>query len=203
MSRAQAQVVVATLDRLPVKQSLRDEAEELLIDHARTLDASDLHKVGRHLVVVVDPDGDEREAERKLAREERAAHLGRFLTLSDDGVGGVRIKGRTTVEDAAVIKAALFPLAAPTPTGTPGDCGGRPGRGCTAGRRRLRRRLGRRHGIRPEPDGLLRRGRMRPRRPRPAGVRRPLPWTPSWTPAVACSPSRCFPSRTAARPGSP
>ena len=127
MSRAQVQVVVATLDRLPVKQSLRDEAEELLIDHARTLDASDLHKVGRHLVVVVDPDGDEREAERKLAREERAAHLGRFLTLSDDGVGGVRIKGRTTVEDAAVIKAALFPLAAPTPTGTPGDCEGRPG----------------------------------------------------------------------------
>jgi len=40
-------------------------------------------------------------------------------------MGGVRIKGRTTIEDAAVIKAALFPLAAPQPatpgTGADGD----------------------------------------------------------------------------------
>ncbi len=74
----------------------------------------------------LDPDGDERETEKKLNREERAAHHNRFLSLTDDGAGGVRIKGRTTVEDAAVIKAALFTLAAPEPT-APGAYGGHTG----------------------------------------------------------------------------
>lgn len=45
--------------------------------------------------------------------------------MSEDGAGGVKIKGATTVEDAAAIKAALFALAAPTPS-TPGACGGTP-----------------------------------------------------------------------------
>lgn len=130
ISRAQAQVVVDTVERLPVKDSLRSKAEEWMLEHARTLDATDLAKAGRHLVAVMDPEGDERREERRLAREERAAHLGRFLSITDDGAGGVRIKGRTTVEDAAAIKAALLPLAAPQPS-APGACGGRgPDRGC-------------------------------------------------------------------------
>ena len=68
-----------------------------------------------HLVTVVDPDGDERRDERALDRLERAAHLGRHLSITDDQAGGAWIKGRCSTEDAAMIKATLIPLAAPQP----------------------------------------------------------------------------------------
>ncbi len=127
LSRAQAEVVVGSVDRLPVDPGLRDAAEQLLLGVAVDHDASDLARAGRRVVERLDPDGSERADERALRREERAAHLGRFLSLREDGIGGVRISGRGTVEDAAWVKVALFALAAPQPTGGPGDCGGTPG----------------------------------------------------------------------------
>ena len=57
-----------------------------------------------------------------MDRLERSAHLGRFLSISEDGIGGVRLRGRGTVEDAAIIKTALHALSAPMP-GTDPDCG--------------------------------------------------------------------------------
>ena len=122
MSRAQVQVVVATLDRLPVSSPCATRQKSLLIDHARTLDASDLYKVGRYLVVVVDPDGDEGEAERSSPararrpprpvpdphrrRRRRGPHQ-----RPHHRRGRCRHQGRA------------FPLAAPTPTGTPATAG--------------------------------------------------------------------------------
>lgn len=126
ISRAQAEVVLDAVDRLPADRRLRDASEELLLEEARTCDASDLARVGRHVVDRLDPEGVDRRDERALEREERAAHLGRFLSLSEDGIGGVRLTGRGTVEDAAQLKAMLFSLAAPHPAGEPGACGGTP-----------------------------------------------------------------------------
>src|SRR4051812_13781770 len=116
ISLKQAEVIVGALSLLPVNLRVRRDAEETLLDLARVHNASELRRLGQHIVAVVDPEGDERRAEAKLSREERAAHLGRFLSISEDGAGGVRIKGRTTVEDAAIIKAALSPLSAPVPS---------------------------------------------------------------------------------------
>ena len=125
VSRAQAAVIVATIDALPVKQDLRLQAEQVMLVHAATFNASELREIGKKLVEVLDPAGSDRKAEKDLAREERAAHLSRFFSIAEDAMGGVWLKGRTTVEDAAVIKAALFPLAAPQPatpgTGADGD----------------------------------------------------------------------------------
>jgi hypothetical protein len=115
-------VVVAVIDRLPVDPSIRDEAERVLLDQAASLNASELRKAGDHLLEVLDPDGTARAEEAALDRLERSAHLGRFLTIADDGLGGVRVRGRGTVEDAAIIKTALHALAAPLP-GTDPDCG--------------------------------------------------------------------------------
>jgi hypothetical protein len=126
ISRAQAEVVVEAVDRLPVDPDLREAAEQLLLEEARTSDASDLARAGRYVLDRLDPEGVDRRDERALEREERAAHLGRFLSISEDGIGGVRLKGRGTVEDAAHLKALLFPLAAPQPSGEPGTCGGTP-----------------------------------------------------------------------------
>ena len=122
VSPEHAEVVVAVVDRLPTSPVLRDEAERMLLDHAASLNASELRRAGDHLLEVLDPDGTARADERALDRLERSAHLGRFLTIADDGIGGVRVRGRGTVEDAAIIKTALHALAAPRP-GTDPDSG--------------------------------------------------------------------------------
>jgi len=58
-------------------------------------------------------------AEKDLERQDRAAHHHRFLAISQDGAGGIRLRGRGTVEDAALIKAALLPLTKPAPAVDP------------------------------------------------------------------------------------
>lgn len=45
---------------------------------------------------MIDPDRDERDAEKALDRDDRAAHLSRFPAITEDGAGGVRLKGRGT-----------------------------------------------------------------------------------------------------------
>src|SRR3954451_18741223 len=125
ISATQASVIVTAVDRLPVNPGLRAAAETMLIEDARTRDASELTRVGAYVLERLDPEGTDRRDEAALAREERAAHLGRFLSLTDDGIGGVRIKGRGTLEDAARIRSVLMSLAAPT-TSTPRACGATP-----------------------------------------------------------------------------
>jgi hypothetical protein len=122
ISPEQAEVIVRVIDHLPVDTALREAAEELLLREARRLDATELQVAGNHLLEVLDPDGVAKREERKLDKLERSAHLNRFLAIVEDGIGGVRIRGRGTVEDAAVIKAALQALSAPLP-GTDPDCG--------------------------------------------------------------------------------
>ena len=91
----------------------------MLLDEAKRLDATELRKVARRLLAVVDPDGQDRRDEKALDREERAAHLSRHLTISDDHAGGAWIKGRCSIEDAATLKATLMPLAKPQPSNGP------------------------------------------------------------------------------------
>jgi hypothetical protein len=115
VSPEQADVIVRSIDALPSGQAVRVRGEAALLEHARAFDASELARAGRHLVHVVDPDAEDRTLERQLAREERATHASRFLSIVSDGAGGVRVKGRGSAEDGAVLKAALLPLTAPTP----------------------------------------------------------------------------------------
>ena len=160
VSPEHAEVIVACLDLLPVDGELRAVGEKFLLEHAAALNATELDKLGHQLLEVLDPDGVAAREEKKLHRHERSAHLNRFLAFVGDGLGGVRVKGRGTVEDAAVIQTALQSLAAPAPAGD--------GRGGLRGLRGLR---------------------QRPERPRAAGRgRTPTPgmgtaWTPR-TPAT-------------------
>ena len=113
-SPEQTDVIVKAVDQLPLGEAVRRRGERVLLEHATRFDASDLDRTGRHLVHVVDPDAQERRLERALDREERAAHTDRFLSISSDGMGGIRIKGRGSAEDGATLKAALLPLTTPT-----------------------------------------------------------------------------------------
>ena len=111
----QAAVIADAIDRLPHKPDLRARAEALLLDEATRLNATDLAKAARHLLAVADPDAADRDAEKELEKGDRAAHHGRYLSITEDGAGGVRLRGRGTIEDAATLKAALLPLTTPPP----------------------------------------------------------------------------------------
>lgn len=115
ISPTQAALVVHAVQDLPGNPFLRRRGEAHLLDLATRMDASDLARAGRHLVHVVDPDRQDRKDEAALGREERAAHQQRFLSVRDDGAGGVRIAGRGSAEDCAVLRAALLPFTRPQP----------------------------------------------------------------------------------------
>ena len=121
LSAAKAQLIERTVDDLPLDSDTRARGVQVLLDEAKRLDATDLRKAARRLVEIVDPEGDARRAERALAREERGAHLDRELSITDDGAGGARIRGRCSAEDAALIRSTLLPLAKPRPSSVP-DC---------------------------------------------------------------------------------
>ncbi|WP_460824043.1 HNH endonuclease signature motif containing protein [Nocardioides ungokensis] len=121
VSPEQAAVIVDAIDRLPTDPGVRADGEAFLLDAASRLNATDLAKAARHLVEVADLDGAERRTERELERQDRAAHHGRFLAIVEDGAGGIRLRGRGTVEDGAAIKAALLPLTKPQPAVDPRD----------------------------------------------------------------------------------
>ena len=108
-------MIADAIDRLPHKPELRARAEALLLDEATRLNATDLAKAAKHLLAVIDPERADRDAEKELEKGDRAAHLGRYLSITEDGAGGVRVRGRGTVEDAATLRTALLPLTAPAP----------------------------------------------------------------------------------------
>ncbi len=104
-----------SIDLLPSGTAVRARGEATLVEHATCFDATDLARTGRHLVHVVDPDATDRKLERLLDRAERASHHARYLSIVGDGAGGVRLKGRGSAEDGALLKAALLPLTTPAP----------------------------------------------------------------------------------------
>ncbi len=108
-------MIVTAVEDLPPQEWTRRRGEKLMLHHAQCLDATDLARAGRHLVEVVDPDAADRRLEAALDREERAAHLDRHLSIHPDRAGGIRIRGRGTAEDGALLHAALLPLTRPTP----------------------------------------------------------------------------------------
>jgi hypothetical protein len=118
LSVTKAHVIARAVHRLPSGTD-KAKAVSLLLAEAKRLDASELKRAGRHLLRVLDPDGEDRREEAALQREERAAHQARFLTIRDDHLGGAHLKGRCSIEDAAIVKATLMSLSAPQPAEGP------------------------------------------------------------------------------------
>lgn len=119
LSTAKAQVIESAVAALPISPEVRERGVQFLLIEAKALDASELKKLTRHLLAVVDPTGEDRREEKALDRLERAAHLHRHLSITDDLCGGAWINGRCSAEDAALIKATLIPLATPQPSTGP------------------------------------------------------------------------------------
>ena len=122
VSPEQADVVARAMKLVPARADLREACEKFLLDTAQVCNASELQRASERMLERVDPEGTAARDERSLDRLDRSAHLNRTLSITDDGLGGVRLRGRGTVEDAAVLKAALAALSGPLPSTDP-DCG--------------------------------------------------------------------------------
>jgi Domain of unknown function (DUF222)/HNH endonuclease len=116
VSEAQARVIVRAIQALPssVDAATRRTAEAHLVEQAAIFDPLDLARLGRHVLDVVAPDEADRLLGEALHREEARANR-RHLTLRPDGHGGTRVSGRLDPEAAALLDAALEPLAKPRP----------------------------------------------------------------------------------------
>ena len=129
ISLAQAAVIGGRVATLPHDPELREQAADKLLglvaEHG--YDATDLDHAFPTIVRELDPDGTLLSADLDKDRAERGAHHARYLSLTPDTLGGVRIKGYSTIEDAELLKSVLMPLAAPVVT-EPGACGGEPRR---------------------------------------------------------------------------
>lgn len=119
VSPEQAALVIDAVEELPAETALRTRAETSLLEKADHLHATDLARAAVRVVDEVDPGRAARERERQRDRLARASHRRRFLSISDDGAGGVRVRGRGSAEDAAVLRQALLPLTAPAPSVDP------------------------------------------------------------------------------------
>ena len=128
ISLAQARVIAGRVGTLPRSPELRTAAAEkmLAMVAAHRYDATDLDKCFAAVVAQLDPDGRLLRDDRARELHERGAHHARHLSFAPDTVGGVRIRGYASAEEAEWVKTCLMPLAAPHST-QPGACGGDPG----------------------------------------------------------------------------
>lgn len=107
---------VADLPR-DIGTEVRDRAAKELARLAGELDPGALAHVGRRILQVVAPDAADRLA---LERAEARARECRAFTMTPDPSGfGVRVSGRLTNEDAAVVRAAIDALCKPAPCTDP------------------------------------------------------------------------------------
>jgi hypothetical protein len=109
VSTDHAAVIARSMVELPGGLSVEQErvAEENLASWAREHDPVTVGRLARHLVHALDTATLEE-------REQRTYHR-RELRLSEAGDGSTRLSGRLDVESAAMVRAALDPLAAPCP----------------------------------------------------------------------------------------
>jgi hypothetical protein len=111
----QADVILRALDELPedLDAALLGQAEAHLLDLARDHDAKALRVLGRRLLEVVSPETADAHEAALLEREERAAQAATRLTVWTDGHG--KLHGRFTLDalTGAMLKKALFAIAAP------------------------------------------------------------------------------------------
>ena len=117
VSPAHAHVVVKVMDTLPTDlgAKAREAAERQLIGWCRDFDPAEVARLGRRLWEIVDPEAADAHEAKLLAKQEKEAHRQRHLSLGPDGLGRFMLRGVFDAEAAAIVAAALDPLAQPLP----------------------------------------------------------------------------------------
>ena len=112
VSLAQAEAIVSGLKKLPAHLTRTElgECQKSILEHADTLGPTELRTLAARLLEVIDPERADAEEAKRLAAEERAAHRNRYLHLSPDHHGSMRITGQLPVAEAALLAAQLDAL---------------------------------------------------------------------------------------------
>lgn len=111
---AQAAAIGDVLEDVPSDDpALVDKVESVLIGYAARHEPTVLRRLGERVLAHVNPDLADARLRDELERQDRRARQHRGLTLSPDGLGGVRLRGLLDLEGAAIVNAALDPLARP------------------------------------------------------------------------------------------
>ncbi|HEY7176492.1 MAG TPA: DUF222 domain-containing protein [Micromonosporaceae bacterium] len=115
VTASQANAIGRIVTDLPcdVEPALVDKAEEILIGYASHFEPAILRRLGDRILRHVAPDLDDERLRRRLEREAAHARQRRGFTMSNDGMGGIRLSGTLDTESAAMIEAAIDPLTAP------------------------------------------------------------------------------------------
>jgi phage tail protein X len=123
----QAEVILRALADLPddLDPAIATQAEERLLALAGQFDAKALKILGRRILEIVSPETADAHEAKLLEREERDAAAATRLTMWDDGHG--KVHGRFTLDTlhGAMLKKALFAIAAPKHQASKGPLGQR------------------------------------------------------------------------------
>src|SRR6266545_2120623 len=116
ISADHAQVITDSLAALPEQAEgwVAAAAEEHLLDAAAEHDPRALHRLGRRIVEVIDPDHGDELLRQQLERADRHAEESRELHGIPSG-GRIRLAGWLDTEGWQILRTALDPLAAPRP----------------------------------------------------------------------------------------
>jgi hypothetical protein len=111
----QADVVTRAVFRIPpsVGVDIRERAAAKLVELCGELDPELLKQVGDRILSLVAPEVADELDRGATERDEAQARKERYFTMVPDGVG-YRLSGRLTSEGAAIVRAAIDPLTAPT-----------------------------------------------------------------------------------------
>jgi hypothetical protein len=93
--------------------ALVDKVEGVLVAYAQQFEPTILRRLGQRVLAHVHPELADQRLRDRLDREEKHARQRRGLTMSPDGLGGVRLLGVLDSERAAIIRTAIEPLTAP------------------------------------------------------------------------------------------
>jgi hypothetical protein len=114
VNTGQAVAIGRVLADVPAEDpALVDKVETILVDDARQFEPAILRRLGERVLAHVNPELADARLRDRLDREEKHARHRRGFTLSPDGLGGTRISGILDTEGAAIVEAALEPLAKP------------------------------------------------------------------------------------------
>jgi hypothetical protein len=123
LSPRRAQAITDCLDNLGTEASaaVRAQAEEHLIELARDHDASELRRLGEHLLEVIDPEIFQAHEQARLEEQERAAREATRLSIRRRGDGTSRLSG--VLPDAAAQRLKIYLNAFTNPRHTTTDGG--------------------------------------------------------------------------------
>lgn len=123
ISLPQAEAIVGGLKKLPRRLTRTDmeRCQRYILGHTDTLGPSELRTLAARLAELTDPEAAEAEEAERLTAEERAARRDRFLRLTPDFHGSIRITGKLPITDAALLYAQLDALMPPASSYTDTD----------------------------------------------------------------------------------